>query len=478
MAKVSKPATLATELGVHERQLASLGVTNVSLNTDTRLFIDPMLLPESAHAEISTAARNAYNDHFRKIIKLLKTSRARGDVAWRAAERLFHFSEISWTCLGYGSTIHGSGFGAQLVGTTLDTASQIVQLGVEDVDLFMVLALFEEGIGPDRISDMTTNVILSSLIAFTQRAASKLKIATATHHTNHGDLRVPTNPFTDGPLVFVPTDIVRDLPVACDWSDISRVVSENEQLRDRVNSNIGEIWASMTQKEKHQLKNAAMRSKAAFDEMLALIRQADTTPYDFVADRNGETFWSRLGERLEAKYPVDLAKFAGRKLDATAVQSVVTNILNQFRELVENKGIWKELWTDAGEHRKEKAAQRLFFVIAYAYCKANNLDISPEADSGNGPVDFKVSQGFRGKVVVEIKLSTGNVIHGYERQLEIYKRAEETEYGVFLLVDIGGLGKKYARIQRLRDEAQRKGESTSAIWYVDATQKQSASKRS
>jgi hypothetical protein len=234
----------------------------------------------------------------------------------------------------------------------------------------------------------------------------------------------------------------------------------------------------MTQKEKHQLKNAAMRSKAAFDEMLALIRQADTTPYDFVADRNGETFWSRLGERLEAKYPVDLAKFAGRKLDATAVQSVVTNILNQFRELVENKGIWKELWTDAGEHRKEKAAQRLFFVIAYAYCKANNLDISPEADSGNGPVDFKVSQGFRGKVVVEIKLSTGNVIHGYERQLEIYKRAEETEYGVFLLVDIGGLGKKYARIQRLRDEAQRKGESTSAIWYVDATQKQSASKRS
>lgn len=478
MAKVSKPATLATEFGVSERKLAALGVTNVSLNTDTRLFIDPMLLAESAHSEMSAAGRSAYDDHFRKIIKLLKASKARGDVAWRAAERLFHFSEISWTCLGYGSTVHGSGFGAELRGTTLDTASQIIEMGVEDVDLFMVLALFEEGIGPDRISDMTTNVILDNLIAFTERTASKLKIVRTAYQTNHGQLHTPTNPFTGGPLVFVPTDVVRDLPVACDWSDISRVVSENEQLRDRVNNSIGAIWASMTRKEKRQLKQAALRSKAAFNEMLALIRQVDTTPYNFSDDRNGETFWSSLGEKLEANYPVDLARFANRKLDAAAVQSVVTDILKQFRELVENKGIWKELWTDSGEHRKEKAAQRLFFVIAYAYCKANNLDISPEADSGNGPVDFKVSCGFHGKVVVELKLSAGNVVHGYEKQLEVYKRADDTEYGIFLLIDVGNMGKKYSRIQQLRNDAQRRGESTSLIWYVDATQKPSASKRS
>jgi hypothetical protein len=68
----------------------------------------------------------------------------------------------------------------------------------------------------------------------------------------------------------------------------------------------------------------------------------------------------------------------------------------------------------AGSPRPEKAAQRLFFAIAYAYCKANNLDVTPEADTGNGPVDFKVSLGFTGRVLVEIKLSTNTkLVRGY-----------------------------------------------------------------
>ena len=478
MAKVTRPATLATEFGISESQLARLGVTNVSLNTDTRLFIDPLLLSESAHTEMSKFGRNAYDEHFRKVIKLLKASRNRGDAAWRAAEKLFQFSEISWTCLGYGSTVRGSGFGSELIRSTLETASQIVDIGVEDVDLFMVLALFEEGIGPDRISDMTTNVTLTSLLSFTGRIAATLRIGTSEHNTNHGKLRAPTNPYTGGPLIFVPTDIVRDLPIACDWSDVARVASENEQLRDKVNNSIGKIWASMTRKEKRILKSTALQSKANFNEVLDLIRQVDTSPYNFKDDLNGETFWSGLGDRLGTKYPLNLSRFANRKLAISEVQSVVDEILNQFRDLVENKGMWKELWTDSGKHRKEKAAQRLFFVIAYAYCKANNLDVSPEADSGNGPVDFKISHGFRGKVVIEIKLSTGDVIHGYETQLEIYKRADDTQHGIFLLVDVGGLGKKYMHIQNLRGEARARGERASSIWYVDATKKQSASKRS
>jgi hypothetical protein len=47
----------------------------------------------------------------------------------------------------------------------------------------------------------------------------------------------------------------------------------------------------------------------------------------------------------------------------------------------------------AGRPRPEKAAQRLFFAVAHAYCKAHNLDLTPKADTGNGPGDFKVSAG-------------------------------------------------------------------------------------
>lgn len=477
MARITSPATVSTEFGISEKRLVELGVVNVSLNADTQLFIDPMLLRESLHQEVSKVGADAYDERFKTIIKLLKASRKQGDAAWKAAEKLLRFPEISWTCLGYGSSTKGSGFGRDLVATTLDTASQIVAMGVEDVDLFMVLALFEEGIGPDRISDMTTNIIIRSLLDFTLRASQELGLVLAEHKTKHGSLLAPTNPYSGDPLVFVPRDIVRELPVAADWSDISRVVNENEQLRDRVNQHVGGIWATMTRAEKRRLRDAALQSKEAFEQMLFVLRQVDTTPYDFAKDRNGETFWAGVGQRVNCQYPFDLSRFGGRRLDVNDVEAVVNEILLQFRDLIENKGIWKELWTEDAKPRKEKASQRLFFVIAYAYCKANNLDVTPEADSGNGPVDFKVSKGFKGKVVIEIKLSTGNVVHGYEKQLEVYKKAESTERGVFLLVDVGGMGRKFSDIQQVRNKTLEAGERTSAIWYVDGTQKASASKR-
>ncbi|MEF1215154.1 hypothetical protein REH77_24640, partial [Vibrio alginolyticus] len=144
----------------------------------------------------------------------------------------------------------------------------------------------------------------------------------------------------------------------------------------------------------------------------------------------------------------------------------------------EDKGIWKELWDSNDEPRKEKAAQRLFFVVADSYCESNNLDLSPEADNGNGPVDFKVSQGADAKVLVEIKLSTnGQAVHGYEKQLEIYKTADNTDVGIFLLIDVGSMGNKHARIQTARDHMIEANLPASEIFVVDGKPKASASKR-
>ena len=127
--------------------------------------------------------------------------------------------------------------------------------------------------------------------------------------------------------------------------------------------------------------------------------------------------------------------------------------------------------------RREKAAQRLFFVIAYAYCKSNNLDVTPEADTGNGPVDFKFSFGFNTRIVVEIKLSTNDLVHGYTKQLEIYKKAEDTQEGIYLVIDVGSIGRKYNDIQKLQREASEAGQKFSKIYLVDGNRKASASKR-
>lgn len=477
MGKITNPATISSEFGVDKAILDKLGVVNTLLNTDTSLFIDPMLLEESSQIEIRDGAYQSYRERFEKIIKLLSVSEKKNDVPWRNAEKLFRFSEISYTCLGYGTTVRGSGFGRDLVSKTLDTASQIIALGIDDIDLFMALALFEEGIGPDRISDMTTNIILKDLISFSVRINEDLKIPTQKFKVEGVVHDLVANPYSDQPIIFVPDDIVRDLPIASDWSDISRVVGENEELRGRVNDHVGEIWSSMTKKDKKRLKDAALRSKEAFQQVIDMIREVEPKPYSFKDDRNGELFWTELLNKVAEYYPYDLSSYANRDLQLGEVVQVVNKILSQFQDLVENKGLWKELWDEDGRARKEKAAQRLFFAVSYAYCKANNIDLTPEADSGNGPVDFKLSRGFEAKVVVEIKLSTNSsLVHGYEKQLETYKKADDTERGIFLIIDVGKIGNKHKEVQRLRNDFLKTKDGASEVWYVDGNKRASASK--
>lgn len=476
MAKITSLDTISSKFGIDPKELEKLDIIDTQLTVDTNLFIDPLLLPESKHEEINTGAATAYEQRFEFIIKLLAASKQRGDITWRKAEKLFNFSEVSWTCLGYSSSVRGSGFGPELISSTLETAAQIVALGVTDIDFFMGLSLFEEGIGPDRISDMTTNIILPHLVEFTIRQNKSLNLPTKGFKIKDEIIHLPENPYSKDPLIFVPRDIVRDLPIASDWSDISRIARETEEYREKVSGGIGKVWATMSKKRKQALRDNALRSKESFEQILELLKEVPKTPYNFDADRNGEAFWTRLKDIAE-QHPLIVTGTPQNITDLEEAKKLVDTIIKQFQDLVENKGIWKELWSDDKKPRREKAAQRLFFVIAYSYCKANNLDVTPEADTGNGPVDFKFSFGFNTRIVVEIKLSTNDLAHGYTKQLEIYKKAEDTQVGVYLVIDVGGLGQKYNEVQRMRREAIEAGQKTSAIYLVDGNRKESASKR-
>jgi len=106
------------------------------------------------------------------------------------------------------------------------------------------------------------------------------------------------------------------------------------------------------------------------------------------------------------------------------------------------------------------------------------LALTPEANSGNGPVDFKISQGYQSKIIVELKLSTNtSLVHGYERQLEIYKKADDSNQGIFVLVDVGYLGQKLMKIEKSRESFLYSHDNASEIFYVDVLRKKSASKR-
>ena len=103
MAKISSPETFTTYFDVDSNLLEEIGVLDPTLDVDTRLFIDPLLLQYSAQSEIHGLAYEKYQKHFERVIRLLTASKVPEDVAWRNARRLLEFHEIKGTCLGYGA---------------------------------------------------------------------------------------------------------------------------------------------------------------------------------------------------------------------------------------------------------------------------------------------------------------------------------------------------------------------------------------
>ena len=187
-----------------------------------------------------------------------------------------------------------------------------------------------------------------------------------------------------------------------------------------------------------------------------------------------DTESASIAETIAADQPFKLDD--PKKPDADNVSAVVTLIIQQFQFLIEKRRLSEEFYHE-GRPRPEKAAQRLFFAVAYAYCQANGIDLTPEADTGNGPVDFKMSKGFTGRVLVEIKLSTNpKLVAGYSKQLETYKDAEQTMRGHYVVIDVGKMGKKDETLLRLKNAQAKAGRPTSEIVLIDGRRRPSASK--
>jgi hypothetical protein len=133
MPKLKKPVKFTDHFGVDKNKFGTFGLFDPSLNVDTPLFIDPLLLNSSQNKLIRKAGRRVYEQHFTRVIKFLAASKNIGDVAWRTAGKLLSFKEIRGTCLGYGSdSIDGSAFGPELTERLLSTAKEIVELGIKD----------------------------------------------------------------------------------------------------------------------------------------------------------------------------------------------------------------------------------------------------------------------------------------------------------------------------------------------------------
>ncbi|MCW2405140.1 hypothetical protein M2336_001769 [Sphingobium sp. B1D7B] len=469
------PVLFSTYFGVPAEAFALSKLLDPILNSDTKLFIDPLLLWKSQHPLIMRKGRSAVEVNFQNVIGLLDISRAEGDVAWRGAYKALNLDERAETSLGYGAAgTSGSSRPPALRHSILRTAKEIITLGEKNPTMIPLMGLFETGVGPDTLSDMTTNFLLPTLAEITEDFCITNDVPVKAFGEYYGNRKLPENPFHPGsPVILVPRDLLRDLPLAADWTDVSRVILEVREIREAVNRMFGNFAKATIAQKKAAIRRAAFSSPTLLRKLIDAVALASES-YDEKADLDGYYQFRKILSE-------DPEPFRGRLVappskDATTLLETVKEIMKQFQEMVEDNNMWELLW-NGNIARHERASQLLFFAVANVMCAVNNVDISPETNSGGGPVDFKFSSGYRGRVLVEIKLSTGSVVHGYKTQLEIYKKASRSADAIFVIMDIGKMGRKLWTIEKLKRDAEARGERASDIIVIDAHRQRSASKR-
>lgn len=448
------------------------------LTLDTALFVDPFLLFKDtgkdwadAHAKLVT--------YFDRCFELLAKAQNKTETLYFGkAIQLLRFPEPSEYCLGYvkaGTAGAGSGRGyAKAMAGAINDA---IKRGVKRIEHFEELGIFNEGMGPDRISDMTCNILRPMFIRYTQGVAERHKLplkqvvmAAAEFDENPGRWRsakvmLPANPFTGEPILLTPQRFLRDLPVlnADDWWEST----EADQIRLDLNIDV------MEHVDKKRIIEIARAHPESVHQWVLRRENEPATPYDLPKDPKGVHRWAQATAEFAEKNPLKM-KSVGNLADFIAM---ITDVIELWRLYIEEQGGWRLLWNDNGKEKPEEAAQLSFYGLARTYCATNNVVLDREVNLGRGPVDFKFSSGYKLRALLEMKkLHNGKFWAGFHRQLPSYMTSDRIDFGWFVAIQYRSGKPADERVMELTktDLGPMKGKVN--VTVVDGRPKKSASK--
>ncbi len=448
--------------------MCSERVFDALLDKDSNFFINIIRLKKSTIPEFIEAYQHI-NNFFSEIATLLDAADnpSINDKMYRTARKRFNFHEVNGINLGFSKSGHGAGWGNELSDKFLSDAYKIVKKGSKQPEIFHLVSLFEEDVGPDRLSDMIATIIEPEIKKYTVRIMNKLGITPQKYQNlvfrSDGFIQ---NPFKNTGIFFLPIEILHELPIAKDWEDIDRVASENNIIRQEISAEVGAAWirwASVDQKQ--YLKEHIFMEPEICSRVIDGYRHQELSAYNLKEDLN--YFVELLLKKIQKS---ELFK---QKVNNATSLTATREIINIFKDWVENNRGWAEI-QEAPSKRREKAVQRFMHLGAKFYVETHNLDFSCEPDEGRGPVDIKLSRG-TDKTLAEIKLSSNDqFLHGYEAQIKEYGKAERTRNLIYVFVDVGNPGRKKSIIQLYR-KAKLSGKPYPELVLIDARPKKAAS---
>ncbi len=459
------------------------------LHADTDLFIDPFLMFDEKAAPWSLIHTRLIEFFNEAMMHLASGGGDRASGAWKRAATMFSFPEPAEFCLGYGdTTIFGSGSGEKLGAVMLNAGQRAIEAGLTKIDDFGELLLFGEGFGADRISDMVCNIVKDIFIGYTTDVVvahgiptSKVKLEHVGYDSKfsrwrNGHIDLPKNlcwtNHGDVGVLLVPERFLDELPKMDDkafWDWV--YTNQNQQLRNDLGF---AVTKGLKKKDIIAMarRRATLRAKYGV-AYAAAHRRRPPKPYDFATDPAFKVTPLQTGQDIAALStltpPTDPASFC----------AFVKELVEHFRWAVEDRAIWKSFWSGT-RARTEPQIQDLFHLAILMTCKTFDIDVTPEANSGPGPVDFKFSSGWSKRALVELKFAKSSSFWAnLEQQTPAYLKADDISCGYFVVIqhedrhcDKQFTDKVEATIAKVGVDA---GRSYEAV-LVDARKRPSASK--
>lgn len=439
--------------------LEKYGAFNISLINDLPLFIDPFLIFNSPNKD--------YQRLHREILKYVAFLRDQS-VAKHVNEGLLRgwycFPEIKQTWLGFSKIGNGGR------GPGMEFARALDQNMVEvfaDFDKQLVsksphlekLCLIKENIGRDNISDFVTNLIKEHLLKYTETFArehispafiKKCPVAhvefnyeTATWITKTYELPV----FNDDYVLLTPKNLLTKDDTWINKADLYEKFQEivasvpNVQLRSQLNFYFNSnLPRPKKNKKGKEIKPTKKEVAYAINEVIKKNPQILDFYLKYKEDRGDEATTiskervheaqgifidevSKIINKLSAN--TDFYKLSGDTLDECVKR------ISFLKDVIENKDGYKIFYATGDPIKKEIYVQIMFRLTWFA----TKYDVSPESNSGRGPVDFKVSFGANDKTLVEFKLASNTKLaQNLQKQVEIYKKAHDTDKSIKVIL--------------------------------------------
>lgn len=476
--------------GVSHKTVEKYGALDISLVCDNPAFVDPFLI----------FARKKYKGLHDFIIAYLTYLRdlsvKEGTLDTGKYNHYYKFPEVKEVWLGYSVAGNaGLGLGTEFADSLYGNLNKFfVNRNITESSHLEKLCLVEEGIGVDKISDFTLNLIKKHLLEYTQTFAKKhldkkhlsvfpvrkVEFDFKRGIWNDANYTLPSYVWKGKKqfVLLVPRDILtkHDTWIAKDDflendTAIFGTIS-NDELREKINRFFHKNLAvKVNKKTKKAEKDYSKKSLKT-----ALIKTAHEYPE--VLDYYIKYKEQQKDQALQQH--VAVPEYVNFFPDVSAIHESFKNedfkVLNSFDDCVARISFFKKvLESNSGKlYIKEKPLPEaqlglMFKMVTYA----SLFDYNSEVNNGRGPIDFIVSYGSGDKTGLELKRAASTKLkQNIQNQSDVYKEDSNLKHTIKVIfffsdTELERVNKILRGLDKVVDNKE--------IFLVDCRKKESAS---